>query len=98
MRRPAVPIMLFISKHWRGEYSLPRTYWLHGVLFGFLLLAVGGVLVEGTGFELPVRGCDESGFRSFCVALDCSRSAPDPLRPAHTLDQSCGFYVHAVFY
>src|SRR6516162_4111733 len=32
-------------------------------------------LLEGTGFELPVRGCDESGFRSFCVALDCSRSA-----------------------
>ena len=31
--------------------------------------------LEGTGFELPVRGCDESGFRSFCVALDCSRSA-----------------------
>src|SRR6516162_4517941 len=30
---------------------------------------------EGTGFELPVRGCDEPGFRSFCIALDCSRSA-----------------------
>src|SRR6516165_5275195 len=23
-------------------------------------------LLEGNGFELPVRGCDESGFRSFC--------------------------------
>ena len=31
--------------------------------------------LEGTGFELPVRGCDEPGFRSFCIALDCSRSA-----------------------
>src|ERR1700730_4555135 len=23
--------------------------------------------LEGTGFELPVRGCDESGFHPFCV-------------------------------
>jgi adenylate cyclase len=38
---------------------------------GFLKQAIA----KGTGFELPVRGCDESGFRSFCVALDCSRSA-----------------------
>jgi len=42
------PKLNFVSKHWRGEYSLSRSYWLNGVLFGFLLLAVGGVLVEGT--------------------------------------------------
>ena len=27
--------------------------------------------LEGTGFELPVRGCDESSFHPFCVAPDC---------------------------
>ena len=41
-------------------------------------------LAEGNGFELPVRGCDESGFRSFCVALDCSRlNSIDDLRKGH---------------
>ena len=29
--------------------------------------------LEGTGFELPVRGCDESGFRSFCVSRQRER-------------------------
>ena len=27
--------------------------------------------LEGTGFELPVRGRGESGFGPFCVAPDC---------------------------
>ena len=42
----------------RGAFSPQRNRWF------------ADSLLEGTGFELPVRGCDESGFRSFCVALD----------------------------
>ena len=41
------------------------------------------LLLEGTGFELPVRGCDEFGFRPFCVASDCCSRPPEahPARP-----------------
>jgi hypothetical protein len=40
------PKLNFVSKHWRGEYSLPRSFWVHGVLLGFLLLVVSCVLIE----------------------------------------------------
>jgi len=39
----------FVSKHWRGEYSLPRSFWLHGVLLGYLLLVVSCLVEEETG-------------------------------------------------
>ena len=39
----------FVSKHWRGEYSLPRSFWLHGVLLGYLLLVVSCLVGEETG-------------------------------------------------
>jgi hypothetical protein len=45
----------FVGKHWLGEYSLPRSYWLHGVFFG-TLIGLGGAFLtaalkdaEGTG-------------------------------------------------
>src|SRR5271169_2688530 len=47
----------FVSKHWRGEYSLPRSFWVHGVLLGFLLLVVSCVLIE-------IRLCPGSPFFS----------------------------------
>jgi prepilin peptidase CpaA len=39
------PKLNFVSKHRRGEYSLPRSFWVHGVLLGFLLLVVSCVLI-----------------------------------------------------
>jgi hypothetical protein len=33
----------FIHKHWRGEYSLARAYWVNGVLIGFLASIIAGV-------------------------------------------------------
>jgi hypothetical protein len=48
-RSPAVSIMHFVSKHWRGEYSLSRTYWLNGVLFGFLFAGCGWRLSKANG-------------------------------------------------
>ena len=36
----------FVSKHWKGEYSLARSFWVHGVLLGYLLLVVSCVLIE----------------------------------------------------
>jgi prepilin peptidase CpaA len=41
--------MNFLTKHWRGEYSLPRSFWLHGVLLGSLLMVVSSLLLEETG-------------------------------------------------
>jgi hypothetical protein len=43
------PKLTFVRKHWRGEYSLPRSFWLHGVLLDSLLIAVSCLLWEGTG-------------------------------------------------
>jgi hypothetical protein len=43
------PKMGFAAKHWRGEYSLPRSFWLHGVLFCFLLFEVSSLLGEEIG-------------------------------------------------
>jgi len=43
------PKMSFVTKHWRGEYSLPRSFWLHGVLLGSLLMVVSSLLLEETG-------------------------------------------------
>jgi len=37
--------MNFISKHWRGKYSLARSFWLHGVLLCFVLFEVSSLLV-----------------------------------------------------
>jgi hypothetical protein len=39
-----VSMIEFARKHWRGEYSLPRSYWLHGVFFGILIALCGGFL------------------------------------------------------
>src|SRR5215831_14166930 len=52
----------FLRRHWRGEYSLPRSYWLHGVFFA-ILIGLGGAFLgaalknaEGTGspYLLPL--------------------------------------------
>ena len=39
----------FIFKHWSGEYSLARAYWVNGVLIGFL--AYMFAIVAGAGLE-----------------------------------------------
>ena len=44
------PKMNFVSKHWRGEYSLPRSFWLHGVLLGCLVFEVSSLLVQEIHF------------------------------------------------
>ena len=39
----------FIFKHWSGEYSLVRAYWVNGVLVGFLAYMIA--VVAGAGLE-----------------------------------------------
>jgi prepilin peptidase CpaA len=61
----------FVSKHWRGEYSLPRSFWVHGVLLGFLLLVVSCVLIEirlypGRSWSLS-RFMSSVYFTAWCV-------------------------------
>ena len=51
--------MAFFGKLWRGEYSLARTYWLYGVLVGFVYNVIVNVAVVttgevGTGFFLMI--------------------------------------------
>jgi len=41
-------MMNFVRKHWRGEYSLPRSYWLHGSLLGVAIMIVGQFLIFET--------------------------------------------------
>jgi hypothetical protein len=34
----------YVLRHWRGEYSLPRSYWLNGFLAGLVIAAIGFVI------------------------------------------------------
>ena len=41
---PRQPARGFIARHWRGEYSLARSFWIHHLLFSIVLvLAVGEI-------------------------------------------------------
>lgn len=48
----------FIARHWRGELSLPRSYWINHLLLGFCVGAAFGVLgavINSRAAEQPVR-------------------------------------------
>jgi hypothetical protein len=34
----------YVLRHWRGEFSLPRSYWLNGLLAGLVIAAIGFVI------------------------------------------------------
>jgi hypothetical protein len=41
----------YFARHWRGELSLPKSYWVNGIVFGFLV----GVAVAALGFTVNSR-------------------------------------------
>jgi len=45
----------FVRKHWRGEYSLPRSYWLHGAIFR-VLIALGGAFLTAALKDAEATG------------------------------------------
>jgi len=54
---PKPPAQNFIARHWRGELSLPRSYWINYLLLGAGVgLAFGalGVLINELAVEQPV--------------------------------------------
>jgi hypothetical protein len=55
---PKQPAQNFIARHWRGEFSLPRAYWLNYLLLGIGVGLVFGVLayvINRGAVEQPVR-------------------------------------------
>jgi hypothetical protein len=54
-------MMNFLKKHWKGEYSLPHSYWLHGSLLGLLIgmgaafLAAATADSKGTSYLVPLE-------------------------------------------
>jgi hypothetical protein len=55
---PKAPAQNFIARHWRGELSLPRSYWINHLLLGSGVGATFGVLgsvINQRASEQPVR-------------------------------------------
>jgi hypothetical protein len=42
----------YFARHWRGELSLPMSYWVNGIVFGFLV----GAAVASVGYAVNSRG------------------------------------------
>jgi hypothetical protein len=54
---PRQPAQNFMARHWRGEFSLPRSYWINYLLLGIGVgLAFGalGAVINLRGVEQPV--------------------------------------------
>ncbi len=49
---PPPPSNNYFARHWRGELSLPKSYWVNGLVFGFLV----GVAVASLGYGVNSRG------------------------------------------
>ena len=49
---PPPPSNNYFARHWRGELSLPKSYWVNGVVFGFIV----GVAVVSVGFGVNRSG------------------------------------------
>lgn len=49
---PPAPSNNYFARHWRGELSLPKSYWVNGIVFGLLV----GVTVGALGFAVNSRG------------------------------------------
>ena len=45
----------FIRKHWLGEYSFPRSFWLHTVLLAYLVPILALALLSFNGWHIPAR-------------------------------------------
>lgn len=42
----------YFARHWRGELSLPKSYWVNGIVFGFIV----GAAVASLGYGVNSRG------------------------------------------
>ena len=52
---PAGPSASFFGRHWRGEYSLGRSYWLHTVLLSSLVPALAISVLARLTNDMPAR-------------------------------------------
>src|SRR5947209_19993561 len=49
---PPPPSNNYFARHWRGELSLPKSYWVNGVVFGLLV----GIAVASVGYGVNRSG------------------------------------------
>jgi hypothetical protein len=48
--------MNYISRHWRGDLSLPISYWINGFLLSITLYALGASAVAASPWQLQLLG------------------------------------------
>jgi hypothetical protein len=49
---PPSPSNNYFARHWRGELSLPKSYWVNGIVFGLIV----GLAVASIGYGVNSRG------------------------------------------
>ena len=49
---PPQPSNNYFARHWRGELSLPKSYWVNGLVFGFL----AGTAIVALSYAVNSRG------------------------------------------
>lgn len=49
---PPPPSNNYFARHWRGELSLPKSYWVNGIVFGLIV----GAAVASIGYGVNSRG------------------------------------------
>ena len=69
---PKPPAQNFIARHWRGEFSLPRSYWINYLVLGIcagLAFGVLGAAVNPHAGEQPVRWLTAYGLTWSAIIL-----------------------------
>jgi hypothetical protein len=51
----AMPRGSFVTRHWRGDLSVGRSYWINGVLIGILVFALSSGVVAGLSVGVTDR-------------------------------------------
>ena len=59
-RRPRTPSRNFFARHWRGDYSLARSYWLHTALMQFGVVALSAGITHALAHNAPARAASSA--------------------------------------
>ncbi|WP_104654534.1 hypothetical protein [Ralstonia insidiosa] len=55
-----VPSRNFFARHWRGDYSLVRSYWLHTALMQFGVMALSAGVTHALAHNAPARAASSA--------------------------------------
>jgi len=58
--RERAPSRNFFARHWRGDYSLARAYWLHTALMQFGVVALSAGVTHALAHNAPARAASSA--------------------------------------